>query len=161
MRWNLRSPARRRRQRGVAAVEFALAMTLFLPTLFVILDWGYYYYVAITATEASRVGARQLWNQTVTSCSNTTAVNSATSLVQGSSGDAKTYMAQIGMDSYTTVTATCLATASTPANLSNPVWTLQVKVDFPLQVVTFGLGIPRSTTPGNGLLTQNLTLQGR
>ncbi len=136
-------------------------MTLFLPTLFVILDWGYYYYVAITATEASRVGARQLWNQTVTSCSNTTAVNSATSLVQGSSGDAKTYMAQIGMDSYTTVTATCLATASTPVNLSNPVWTLQVKVDFPLPVVTFGLGIPRSTTPGNGLFTQNLTLQGR
>jgi Flp pilus assembly protein TadG len=161
MRSPLRSRTRRSRQRGVAALEFALAMILFLPALFLILDWGYYYYVAITATEASRVGARQLWNQSVTNCSNTTPVTTATTLVQGSSGDAKTYMATIGMDSYTTVTASCLPTASTPVGLSNPVWTLQVKVDFPLPVPTLGLGIPRSATPGNGLFTQNLTLQGR
>jgi Flp pilus assembly protein TadG len=145
----------------VAAIEFALGMLLFLPTLFLVIDYGYFYYVAITATEASRVGALQLWNQSVGSCANAANVSTATTLVQGSSGDVKTYMAQIGMDTRTTVTATCLAAASTPANLSNPTWTLQVKVDFPLPVPTFGLGIPRSATPGNGLFTQNLTLQGR
>jgi Flp pilus assembly protein TadG len=151
---------RRSRQRGAAVIEMALGMTLFLPLTFLIVDYGYYFYVSITAVEAARVGARQLWNQPVTSCSNTTSVNATTSLVQGSStGTPKTYMAQIGMSAYTTVTATC--NGSPPANLSNPVWQLQVKIDFPLPMPTFGWGIPRSTTAGYALFTENLALQGK
>ena len=161
MRLNLgRTRANRSRHRGVAAVEFALTMTLFLPLLFAIINYAYYFYVSITAVEAARVGARQLWTQTVSSCTNTTNVTVAKGVVEPSSGSAKTYMAQIGMASYTTVTATC-STATPPAGLSDPVWTFQVKVDFPLPVPTFGLGIPKSSTPGHGLFTENLTMQGK
>ncbi len=135
-------------------------MTLFLPLIFILIDYGYFFYVSITAVEAARVGARQVWSQTVTSCSNAANVTAAKGVVEGSSGRAKTYMNQIGMVAYTTVTATC-STAAPPAGLSDPVWTFQVKVDFPLPVPTFGLGIPRSVTPGHGLYTQNLTLQGQ
>lgn len=147
-------------QRGVAAVELALGMTLFLPLLFILIDYGYFFYISITAVEAARVGARQVWSQTVTSCSNAANVTAAKGVVEASSGRAKTYMNQIGMIAYTTVTATC-STGAPPAGLSDPVWTFQVKVDFPLPVPTFGLGIPRSLTPGHGLFTQNLTMQGQ
>jgi Flp pilus assembly protein TadG len=162
-----RTMTRRSRQRGVAALEFALAMTLFLPLLFAVLNYGYYFYVSITAVEAARVGARQLWNQTVTACSNNANVTAARTVVTGTGvGTAKAYMGQIGMSgpTYTTVTATCttVVPSSAPAGLSDPVWQFQVKVEFPLPVPTFGWAIPRSpVTPTHGLFTQTLTLQGR
>jgi hypothetical protein len=162
-----RAMTKRPRQRGAAAVEFALAMTLFLPLLFAVLNYGYFFYVSITAVEAARVGARQLWGQTVGACANVANVTAARTVVTGTGvGTAKAYMGQIGMSAstYTTVTATCttIVPASAPAGLSDPVWQFQVRVEFPLPVPTFGWAIPRSTsTPSHGLFTQTLTLQGR
>ena len=154
-----RRTSRRSGQRGTAVLELALGSMLFLPLVFTVIDYGYFFYVSITAVEAARVGARELWNLPVTNCANTAAVTPAITLVQGSStGTPKAYMAQINMASYTTVTVTC--NASPAANLSDPVWQLQVKVDFPLLLPTFGWGIPRSSTAGHALFTENLTLQG-
>ncbi len=118
------------RQRGVAAVELALGMTLFLPLLFILIDYGYFFYVSITAVEAARVGARQVWSQTVTSCSNAANVTAARGIVEASSGKAMTYMNQIGMVSATTVTATCSTALASPARTLGSRLAFQVKVDF-------------------------------
>jgi Flp pilus assembly protein TadG len=53
-----RSSASRTRQRGVAAVEFALAAILFFTLLFSILDWSYLFFVNLTMQHAVREGAR-------------------------------------------------------------------------------------------------------
>ena len=45
----------RAHQRGAAAIEFALSLTLLIPLIFGILDYGYYFYIAVTTVEATRV----------------------------------------------------------------------------------------------------------
>ncbi len=56
-----------RRQLGAAAVEFALAASLFFVLLFSILDFGYLFWVNLTMQHATREGARYavVWNQGV------------------------------------------------------------------------------------------------
>ena len=50
--------ARRDRQRGGAAVEFALIMPLFLAILFGIIDYGWYFYQRYALVAAVRDGVR-------------------------------------------------------------------------------------------------------
>jgi len=47
-----------RRQRGAAAVEFALAALLFFTVLFAIIDFSYLFYANLTMQHAVREGAR-------------------------------------------------------------------------------------------------------
>lgn len=47
-----------KRQKGVAAVEFALIATLFFTVLFGIMEFGRVLYMMNTASEATRLGAR-------------------------------------------------------------------------------------------------------
>jgi Flp pilus assembly pilin Flp len=50
---------RRRGERGAAAVEFALVFTLiFLPLVLGAIDFGWYFFVSETVTNAAREGAR-------------------------------------------------------------------------------------------------------
>jgi Flp pilus assembly protein TadG len=48
----------RRRERGVAAVEFALILPLFLTILFAIMDFGWLFFQQLVITSAAREGAR-------------------------------------------------------------------------------------------------------
>jgi Flp pilus assembly protein TadG len=135
-----RSKSKRPKQRGVAAVEFALSLVFFVPMVLGILDYGYYFWVAVTTVEAARVAARQVAGQVVTNCSNTTPVNAARTLVTGSTGAAKVYMNQIGMAAYTTVTATC---GTSPLD---PTWNIKVQVDFKPAVGFLRAGMHASTS---------------
>jgi Flp pilus assembly protein TadG len=45
-------------ERGAAAVEFALLLPLFLTLVLGAIDWGYYFFVDLIATNAAREGAR-------------------------------------------------------------------------------------------------------
>jgi Flp pilus assembly protein TadG len=47
------------RQRGIALMEFAVTLPLFLVLLLGMMEYGYYFYVAVSATNAAREGARQ------------------------------------------------------------------------------------------------------
>jgi Flp pilus assembly protein TadG len=54
-----RPPARRRdRQRGVAAVELALILPIFLVLVMGTIDWGWYFFVHQRVVNAAREGAR-------------------------------------------------------------------------------------------------------
>jgi Flp pilus assembly protein TadG len=48
----------RDRQRGVAAVEFALVLPLFLTMVLGAIDWGWFFYIDQLVTNAAREGAR-------------------------------------------------------------------------------------------------------
>ncbi|MCO5101064.1 MAG: pilus assembly protein [Burkholderiaceae bacterium] len=48
----------RRRQRGVAAVEFALVAIVFFTVLFSIIDWSYLFFANLSMQHAVREGAR-------------------------------------------------------------------------------------------------------
>jgi len=48
----------RRRQRGVAAVEFGLVALLFFTVLFSIIDWSYLFFANLSMQHAVREGAR-------------------------------------------------------------------------------------------------------
>lgn len=131
-----------------------------LPMLVMLLlgmfDYGKYMYVSVMATEAARMGARQLSQTAVGDCSQTTAVTAAIAVAQGNSGAAKQFMNQIGLQSQTTVTATCQALAA-PAN---PTWKVALRVDYQ---PTIGFLTARSLMPkGTGTTARvNATLQMR
>ena len=48
----------RNRQRGVAAVEFALLLPLFLTLVLGAIDWGWFFFIDQLVTNAAREGAR-------------------------------------------------------------------------------------------------------
>lgn len=56
---------RRRAERGVAAVEFALVCTVFFPLLFGIIDYGLYFDNSLNARQGVREEARRAVVQTV------------------------------------------------------------------------------------------------
>jgi Flp pilus assembly protein TadG len=53
-----RKPSPRSRQRGVAAVEFALVLPLFLTLVLGAIDWGWFFYIDQLVTNCAREGAR-------------------------------------------------------------------------------------------------------
>jgi len=101
------------RQRGIALMEFAVTLPLFLVLLLGMMEYGYYFYVAVSATNAAREGARQCTLTSLGACGNcdpTAAV---------------TYMGKIGMGSRTNASASCATNAGTF------MYTVNVTVDFP------------------------------
>ena len=109
----------------MAAIELALLVPMLAVLLMGMFDYGKYMWVAVAATQAAREGARELSRTSVGSCSATSLVNAAIATEQGTSGAARTYMNQLGLQSATTVTATCL---TSPVN---PTWQVSLQVDFP------------------------------
>jgi Flp pilus assembly protein TadG len=55
---SLKTKRPRDRQRGVAAVEFALVLPLLLTLVLGAIDWGWYFFVDQLVTNAAREGAR-------------------------------------------------------------------------------------------------------
>jgi Flp pilus assembly protein TadG len=103
----------RRGQRGVALMEFALTVPLFLIILLGMIDYGYYFYVAVSAANAAREGARQCTLVSLGACG---ACDPTASI---------DYMGKIGMGSRTTATSSCATNAGTF------MYTVNVIVDFP------------------------------
>ena len=89
-----KAPRPRSKERGAAAIEFALSLLILLPLVLGILDYGYYFYVSMAATEATRLAARATGNWVVGTCSNTGPMNAATNTGRNA---ASTYLTTIGM----------------------------------------------------------------
>jgi Flp pilus assembly protein TadG len=127
-------------QRGAAAVEFALLLPVFMLMLLGMIDYGWYFYVDLAATNAAREGAR---------AATTTAgiCGSAGAGIAQTLGEAtvSSYMQKIGYDGYTTATATCQSGGLLP----NPTWQVTVVVDFPRLTGYPLVPMPASTTAGN------------
>jgi hypothetical protein len=103
----------RRRQRGAALAEFAITLPIFLALVLGVLEYGYYFYVSVSANNAAREGARQCTLVALGACGNcepTAAVD---------------YMGKLGLTKYTSAKATC------DVNGGAYMYTVGVRVDFP------------------------------
>jgi len=136
---------RRRRQHGLALVEFALTLPVFLVILLGMMEYGYYFYVAVSANNAAREGARQCTLRSLGGCGACTP------------SAAVDYMGNVGMRSRTTATATCDSTSGTL------MYTVRVAVDFPtLTGYPPVLGVmPASATWGNAMAWGVAVMRGQ
>ena len=132
------APRRRSKERGAAAIEFALSLLILLPLVLGILDYGYYFYVSMAATEATRLAARATGNTVVGSCTSTGPV-----IVAQTAGTnaARTYLTTIGMGTPANLTTTILCLTGTPG----PKWSVQVQVDFKPAVGYFSSSMKASS----------------
>jgi Flp pilus assembly protein TadG len=135
----------RQRQRGIALLEFVLTAPLFLILLLGVMEFSYYFYVAVSTTNAAREGARQCTLVDLGGCGNcdpTAAV---------------TYMGKIGMSGFTHASATCAVDGGVPT------YTVEVTTDFPTLTgypVILG-AMPSSSTQGNTVVHGVAVMRGQ
>ena len=121
----------RKKERGAAAVEFALILPLLMVILFGTIDWGWYFFVQQIVNNAAREGAR---------------VGSLT--VPGTSGAAATASAQAEAQATTYLTAAGLdGGKATVTPVVTPTF-VQVTVSYPTGSLT-GLDVLKSLLPAN------------
>jgi Flp pilus assembly protein TadG len=110
----------RRGERGVAAVEFALVFALiFLPLVLGAIDFGWYFFVSETVTNAAREGARA--GSVIDPAQTSTAISEARSTAQN-------YLTNGGLNQVATMTAT-----DTQVNLAPAI---QVDIQYPVGSLT-------------------------
>jgi Flp pilus assembly protein TadG len=137
-----RSRSKRPRQRGVAAVEFALCLVLVVPLMLGVMDYGYYFYVGVNVVAAAQAGILAAANTVVTDCSGsataaqvtargnaqTAAVAAETAALHNANGVGNT-----GLDAVVTLYGSAAAAAPKPTCSNtpmNPTWTLTLVADF-------------------------------
>ena len=143
---------RRRRSRGVAAIEFALILPLFCLLLFGMIDYGYWFFVDLAATNAVMLGARTA-TTFAGACANPTAIAQGTSAITS-------YLSSAGLSRLTAVVATdCTETTVTyttptgPSTVTNPQFTFTLTLTVP-QLSGYSL-VPVPTT-----VTTSATMRG-
>jgi Flp pilus assembly protein TadG len=148
-----RAKPKRPRDRGVAVVEFALVLPFIVILMLGTLDYGYYFYVGVNATEAGRAAIMNAVSTAkaqhagagIANCADAQ-VSNVTTGVPSSPPQlaAKAYMTanmSATMAGYTTATVACV---TSPVN---PSWKVMVKVDFPPASGFLHPGLP-SLSPG-------------
>jgi Flp pilus assembly protein TadG len=145
---------KRSRERGAAAVEFALVLPFIVILMLGMLDYGYYFYVGVNATEAARAAAMQAVQTAQAQHSGAGIANCADASVANVVGPpnpsapaaaATAYMTtnmNATIAGYTTTTVTC------DAKPTNPSWKVYVQVDFPPASGFMHPGLPASAITG-------------
>jgi Flp pilus assembly protein TadG len=136
---------RRRGQRGATLIEFAIVLPLFLTLVLGLLDYGYFFYVGVTAAGAAREGARQCTLVSLGACGD---CNPSASV---------DYMEKVGMGDYTSASSSCATSAGTI------MYSVDVSVDYPAltsYMTSLGL-LPGSGTDGHALATAGAVMRGQ
>lgn len=123
------------RQRGAAAVEFALVLPFLLMMVLGAIDWGWYFFVREVVTNAAREGARA------------GAVTTAANPTQAAEDIAGNYLTNFGL----TRPATVAVDLSNPTFGGAPVPTMSVTVTYPVGSITGFTSLPQyaSLVPAN------------
>jgi Flp pilus assembly protein TadG len=150
-----RTKTSRSRELGVAAIEFALLMPFIAVIVLALVDYGYYFYIGVNATEAARTAAVQASATAAalnggtgpTGCSDTNIALVTGAAPAAPAKSAKDYMtAQVSstLGGNTTATVAC-STAGTGGS-SKTVFSVQVQVVFAPPSGSVHFGLPRSGT---------------
>ena len=136
---------RRHPERGGALLEFALAVPLLMTLVLGLIEYGYYYYVTVTAADAAREGARQCTLVSLDACGTCDPT------------EAVSHMDGMGLASRTSAKASCDTVDGTF------MYTVAVNVDYP--TITGFLPVtgvlPSSDTAGNALATGVSVMRGQ
>jgi Flp pilus assembly protein TadG len=122
--------ARRDGQRGAAAIEFALAMFFLAPLLMGMMQYGYYFYVAMNVLEAQHQGLVAAARSQGVSCALTASaaqVTARTAAQTAASTAITTYLTNNGLNSVVTLSGT---TPTCDTNPLDPTWTMTLIADF-------------------------------
>jgi Flp pilus assembly protein TadG len=149
--------AKRGKERGAVAVEFALSLFLLIPLLLATLDYGYYFWVGLHAAEAANAGARagaEIIRSTT--CANLAKVGNLASPVsttpQNAAFAAKAAidaeMAKTGLATTTWQTSPGGITQSCQTVSLAPAWSVSVRVDFAPPIRYMLSFMPQSSTAG-------------
>lgn len=133
--------SKRRGQRGVAAVEFALSLIFLVPLMLGTADYGYYFYVAMNVVEAQQAGLLAAAKTPVGDCSGSASAAQVTAkgTAQNAAVTAETlYLhnasgASNGLDTVVTLYSTPAGALPKPTCSNtpmNPTWTLTLVADF-------------------------------
>jgi Flp pilus assembly protein TadG len=148
----IRSTATRSKQRGVAAVEFALSLILLVPVMLGIADYGYYFYIAVNVVEAQQAGALAASKVVIGDCAgggNAALVALATT---AGSTAVTNYMIAANLPStivtLSNTTPTCVSPASAPPSPPPLSWQFAVTADFRPAIGWVGPWMKASSTPG-------------
>ena len=144
-----------RGERGAVTVELALSMFLLLPLMFATFNYAYYFWIAITATEAAQLATRTaLTNGStpMTSCPTSLTVPPLATQVALAQTAARNYInARTGLPTSTvtfpsTVTVNGASTTNNSCRAAAPFgWVMQIQVDFaPIAPMTLPF-MPQST----------------
>lgn len=122
-----------------------MTLPLFFVLVIGMLEYGYWFYVAVSATAAAREGARQCTLVSLGACG------------ECNPSAAVDYMGAIGLDDYTDADAECENDAGAL------MYTVDVTVDFPtLTNYLSKLGaIPASSTEGNTIARGVAIMRGQ
>ena len=144
----------RSRQRGVAAIEFALILPFVAVLILALCDYGYYFYIGINATEAARATAVQVsataaalnGGAGVSNCSTDPLIGTVTGAAPAVPAQtAKNYMltaVNATFAGYTTATFTCSIVGG------KAIFGTVVTVDFPPASGKLHFGLPASSISG-------------
>jgi Flp pilus assembly protein TadG len=160
---------KRPRERGVAAIEFALILPFVAMIVLALIDYGYYFYIGINAAEAARAAAVQASTTAAamnsgagpTGCGDanigqvTCCTPTPPSPLPADVQAAKDYMTnQVNgtIGGNTSATIGCSTVGATPAKT---MFSIQVTVTFAPPSGTVHFGLPRS---GNNLVYKTQTL---
>jgi Flp pilus assembly protein TadG len=146
-----RTKRSRSRERGVAAIEFALLLPFIAVILLALVDYGYYFYIGVNATEAARTAAVQASATAAAMNGGTGPTGCGDTLIAVVTGAAPAAPAQAGKNymitqvnatigGNTTVTVACVPTTSG----SQTAFSIQVRVVFAPPSGTVHFGLPRS-----------------
>ena len=147
---------KRSRQRGVAAIEFALILPFIAVLILAMCDYGYYFYIGINATEAARATAVQVTTNAAALNAGAGVSNCSDPLiatVTGAAPGAPTLPAQVAKDymqsavnatvaGFTTATFTCTVVTG------KAIFGIVVTVDFPPASGKLRFGLPASSIAG-------------
>ncbi len=132
-------------RRGVAAVEFALVLPLFIFLLLATVDYGWFFMIELATTNAVREGARAATTYPG-ACPNAAGQAAARSVVT-------TYLRQIGQDAKATTDVTC-----TTGAVGEPVFQVVTTVLMP-QLTGYSL-IPMPKTGALVRASAQVTMRG-
>ena len=160
---------KRNRDRGVAAIEFALILPFIAVIVLALVDYGYYFYIGINATEAARAAGIQATAAAAalnggtgpagvpSPCNDVNISNVTGPAPAAPAKAAKDYMtAQVNstIGNNTVATVACALTTSG----SQTAFSIRVQVTFAPPSGTVHFGLPRS---GNNLVYTTQTLWRR
>lgn len=121
---------KRNRQRGAAALEFALSTLILIPLMMGMIDFGYYFYMAVNVIEAQHAGLVAAQRTGVTDCSSSA---SAAQVALKATAQTNASLAVTNYLSANNLTTVLILSGNMPScsnNPLNPTWTMTLVADF-------------------------------
>ena len=157
-----RTKTTRSRERGAAAVEFALCLFFLIPLTLGVLDYGYYFYIGLNIVEAQQAGITAASRTAVLDCTNSANNPAKAAAVAAAQLAETTYLTNAGLASTVTLVSTTTApVCQCVAAATKTCWELALAADFKPII---GRVAPwmKSVTPGMARYTaKKLVVNGK